>query len=83
MKPASAWAILLLLVLSVFIWGPVASGQASSNATGANNDDVTALLEFKASFTNGGEVLISWNGSDPCTGWAGVTCDSSGRVVEL
>lgn len=46
--------------------------------------DTAALLAFKASFTNGGEVLTSWTAdTSPCGGsWEGVECDG-GRVAQL
>lgn len=79
MKGAGMWTSLLVLVLVLIPWRAAAQpGPSSGNST-----EVQVLLEFKASFVNGDEVLSSWSGSDPCEGWAGITCDSTGRVVEM
>ncbi|KAM7264274.1 hypothetical protein ACFE04_001957 [Oxalis oulophora] len=47
--------------------------------------DKEALLEFKSKITSDPwKLLGTWNSStDCCTSWKGVSCDSSGRVVNL
>ena len=45
-----------------------------------------ALLSFKEGIPNGGEVeeLKSWKeGTDPCGGWEGVSCDDQGNIISL
>eukprot|EP01026_Neomeris_dumetosa_P084636 TRINITY_DN994_c1_g1_i4.p1 TRINITY_DN994_c1_g1~~TRINITY_DN994_c1_g1_i4.p1 ORF type:complete len:377 (-),score=39.22 TRINITY_DN994_c1_g1_i4:1035-2081(-) len=48
--------------------------------------DVEALIAFKNSLTLGQQLLSSWKGSNPCSGWEYVGCGSvegSQRVVDL
>lgn len=69
--PPHTWLLLLLVAL--------VAPQASS----AQPTDAELLLWFKGNFTNGTEALPSWQpGTDPCTGWTGVTC-TDGRVTLL
>lgn len=51
----------------------------------AQGADAAALLAFRATFTNGEELLPSWGGSqqDPCSGWAGVSCTGSGGAARV
>lgn len=54
-------------------------------AAGSNSSqgDAAALLQLKASFTNGDKVLSDWkDGTSPCSSplWTGIQCDNSSRV---
>lgn len=53
--------------------------------TTTNATDAGLLLLFKASFTNGEEVLSDWvPGTSPCDeDWAGITCDDARMVTKM
>lgn len=51
-------------------------------AASTTRTDAQLLLEFMNSFSNGEEVL-QWNGTDPCLGWRGVTCNKDRDVTYL
>lgn len=50
---------------------------------GHTPSDADLLLAFKASFINGVEVLSSWNGTNPCDNWKGVSCSPAGEVSDV
>lgn len=67
-----ALALLLLLELALGLAQP------------PNSNDVERLLAFKGSLDNGNSVLASWTaGTDPCSGWQGISCSASSRVVRM
>ncbi|KAK4284031.1 hypothetical protein QN277_000918 [Acacia crassicarpa] len=47
-------------------------------------EEANGLLKWKASLTNKSQaILSSWNGTDPCTHWKGITCDESMSVSTI
>ena len=70
-------AALCVALLRLLVVALVAALASAANATEADE-----LLAFKASFANGETVLASWNGSDACSGWTGVSC-SGGHVKSI
>jgi hypothetical protein len=53
-----------------------------------SEEDAELLLEFKASFDNGNEILYSWVGKEPCRGqgngsWQGITCTPGGTITRM
>jgi hypothetical protein len=55
-----------------------------SLAQAAPGSDAELLLAFKTTLSNGFEVLANWTAeTNPCSGWMGVTCNDSGRVIGL
>ena len=71
--PAAGHAICRLLLLVLLTLGTAAAAAS----------DAELLLAFKATFSNGDEVLSDWqNGTDPCSDkWTGITCE--GRAVTV
>lgn len=61
------------------------SASQGSNAPPANPQQVAPLVAFKAGLTNGASIsaLSTWQGSNPCSGWTGVTCDQGGNVISI
>ncbi|BBN11198.1 hypothetical protein MPTK1_5g09910 [Marchantia polymorpha subsp. ruderalis] len=53
------------------------------NGQQCNAGDSKALLEFKAGFTDPGNLFISWQQGTNCCTWSMVNCTSSGRVQGL
>lgn len=48
----------------------------------ANQSDADLLLEFKATFDNGGVELDTWRaGTNPCQGWEGIKCDARNTSI--
>lgn len=84
-------ALVLLALLGAAAPVPVAAqpssilGVEKTTASSAASSSVSAglLLVFRDSFLNGGDLLASWTGRDPCTGWLGVLCSPDGQVIEL
>ena len=82
------WRVsLILAVATLVVLLPAAQAQPGSSGT---NADAVALLGFKSSFSNGQELLPSWQSQyqDPCGGWEGVSCtqdpaSGSQRVTTL
>lgn len=76
----------LLMLMSMALLSQQAVGL-----TPLQHPDVVALLDFKAAFENGDQVLKSWGNAtqDPCTSnWTGIVCSSDpggspNRVTEL
>eukprot|EP00850_Spirogloea_muscicola_P005267 SM000024S07729 [mRNA] locus=s24:30736:37341:- [translate_table: standard] len=63
--------------------GPAVQGQESRQRLLLPvNPDSGVLLDLKAKFLNP-PLLSSWTGSNPCSGWLGVSCDSTNRVSIL
>ena len=81
----SAWtasAVPLLMALCLGLTPPHAAAQAAA-ATSASRQNSEALLAFKASMVNGGELLSTWvNGTDYCA-WRGVNCDAGGFAESM
>ncbi|BBN09642.1 hypothetical protein MPTK1_4g21430 [Marchantia polymorpha subsp. ruderalis] len=67
------WAAVLLIVA---LWG-------TCSAQTCDEGDLKVLQTFRDTFEDPGGVFSTWNGTDCCTGWEGVECASSGRVVSL
>lgn len=68
---------------AALLWAAAAALLLAAQAVRAATDS-ELLLAFKNTFTNGNEVLASWNAtSSPCAGgWLGVSC-ASGQVTDL
>eukprot|EP00850_Spirogloea_muscicola_P000879 SM000003S11124 [mRNA] locus=s3:1050973:1057250:- [translate_table: standard] len=63
--------------------GPAVQGQESRRRLLLPvNPDSGVLLDLKANFLSP-PLLSSWTGSNPCSGWLGVSCDSTNRVSVL
>jgi hypothetical protein len=74
--------LLAVLALASLALGPVLGA--------GSRKDAELLLEFKASFTNGIEVLPTWLGEEPCKmqlqnpdAWQGITCSPGGDVIGM
>ncbi|KAG6556496.1 hypothetical protein Mapa_001822 [Marchantia paleacea] len=58
-------------------------GIDQCNGQQCNAGDGKALLEFKAGFTDPGNLFITWHPGTNCCTWDMVNCTSSGRVQGL
>ncbi|KAK4284029.1 hypothetical protein QN277_000916 [Acacia crassicarpa] len=71
---AASWRIICMVLFCVSVL--LSSSLATEEANG--------LLKWKTSLTNKSQaILSSWNGTDPCTHWKGITCDESMSVSTI
>jgi hypothetical protein len=65
------------LSLLLLLWASSSQGQPPT----ATTEDERLLLDFKATFANGDEILANWTaGSDSCA-WTGIACTGAKKVA--
>lgn len=76
----------LLPPFLLFLAALVLCGTAgTASAATINPSDLSILHDLRRSLTNAADALPTWTatGTDPCVGWAHVSCDRDGRVNNL
>ncbi|XP_054818049.1 probable leucine-rich repeat receptor-like protein kinase At1g35710 isoform X3 [Prosopis cineraria] len=71
----TSWQILCIFFFCVF---------AIFSSSLAATEESNALLKWKSSLAKPSQAMLSsWNGTDPCNHWKGITCNESMSVSTI